>query len=504
MDPITFDEIPLDWLEPDTLLEVRPNYRNVGLLPYPVKNVVIGQMLGTGTLEPLTLVQVTRPGMGATLFGAGSVGAEMLEAFFETNKTQPVYVIGVDDADESVVATGTFTFTGSFSGSVVLRALVNGRQVRFTLTGGMTVTQMATALKDAINAATGLPVTAASALGVVTVTCRHGGEVGNEIDLRMDLKAQPLPTGLAVAVAAMSGGTGNPDLDDALDVLENSWMTAAVQPWNDATNMAKFAAWLRARYVATAKLDVLGYVGKRGTFGQLDTWGKLTNCPFLVQLGLNRSPTAAWGIAARAMGLASFHLANDPARQLRSLVLTGAISPDEDDQFTKTENNFLLDAGVSTFGHLPDGALTVSRMATAYRVSNLNVPDRRTWLDVMTPATMSRIRYDWAMYISLLYPRSKLVADEATAALASPVGATGEDGEDPGNAVVTPRRMRASWAARCALYASRVWIQQYRRTVNQSRFEIDDADDDRMNAQMIVRIAGNMMVFAGALEFEAR
>ncbi len=30
-----FDEIPFDWLEPATLLEVKANYRKTGVLPYP-------------------------------------------------------------------------------------------------------------------------------------------------------------------------------------------------------------------------------------------------------------------------------------------------------------------------------------------------------------------------------------------------------------------------------------------------------------------------------------
>lgn len=34
MSDIVFDEIPYDVLEPGTFLEVKPNYRNVGILPY--------------------------------------------------------------------------------------------------------------------------------------------------------------------------------------------------------------------------------------------------------------------------------------------------------------------------------------------------------------------------------------------------------------------------------------------------------------------------------------
>lgn len=498
MNEIAFDEIPYDWLEPDTFVEVRPNYRTVGILPWPVKNLIIGQMLATGTIAAGSIVQVTRPEQAVALFGRGSIGAAMVQAFFLGNSTQPLFVMALADDVEAVKATGTFTFTGSVSSSVVLRALVNGTQVRFTVAAGDTVTQMASALKDAINANADLPVTASSAAGVVTVTSRHGGEVGNEIDLRMDLGAQPLPTGLGVAIGDMAGGTGNPDVQAALDVLENTWVTAVAMPWNDATNIGTFAAWLRERYTATAKLDVHGYVGKRGTFGQLTAWGVLTNCPFLSLAGLNRSPTASWEIAATVMGIASFHLANDPARQLRSLVVTGARSPDAGDQFTATENDLLLRSGVSTFRSLDDGTLTISRLITAYRQSNLGVADR-AWMDIMVPATLSRIRYDWAMYVSLLYPRSKLVDDEDAGAF---VGRIDDADEDPGNVVVTPRRMHASWAARCQLYADRVWIENVERTIRQSKFQRSGDDRNRLESRQQVQVVGNLMVLAAALEFQ--
>lgn len=497
MDPITFDEIPLDWLEPDVFMEVKPNYRTLGILPYPVKNIIVAPKLATGTLAPLQATQITQRDQGVAMFGEGSIGAAMVRKFFKANTTQPIYVMAQEDVVDDVAATGTITFTGALAASFVMRFKVAGVQIRATLSAGASVTQMATALKDAINAEATLPVTAASALGVVTVTSRHKGEVGNEIDLAVDVAAQPLPSGLGVAIVAMAGGTGNPDIEDAFDAIDNGWFTALAHPYADATNLAATAAWLRERYKATAKLDCHGHVGKRGTFGQLQTWGNLVNSPFLSLYGLKGSPTPAWEIAAAMMGLCSFHLANDPARQLRSLVVPGAQAPSTVDQFTTTENDLLLRAGVSTFRCLADGAVTVSRVATSYKTSNLGVLDR-AWLDIMVPATMSRIRYDWSGYVSLLYPRSKLTDDEDTAAF---VGRA-EGDEDPGNAVVTPRRMKGSWAARCGLYKERVWIENVDQTVRQSVFQRDGADRNRLNARQQIQIVGNLMVLAGSLEFQ--
>lgn len=498
---ISFDEIPYDWLEPGTFIEVKPNYRNTGILPYPTKNLIIGQKLAAGTLTPGQIVEIVRPEQAIALFGQGSIGAKQVIAFRKRNNTQPLFVMAMADAGGSVKATGSFTFVGAVSQAVVLRFRIGGKQVRMTAAATDTVAQMATKLAAAINADTTLDVTAAAAAGVVTCTARHGGEVGNDIDLRVDTAAQPLPSGLTVTIADMSGGTGNPVLQTSLDLLANSWFTHISHPWSDATNMGAFATWLASRYTAMTKMDAHGFVAKRGTYGQLSTFGALTNCPQLQAFGLNRSPRNSWELSAAVHAVAAFQLTNDPARQLRSLVVDD-VSPDFADQFTDTEKDLLLRTGISTFDHLSDGTTVISRLITTYKTSNLGISDR-AWLDIMVPATASRIRYDWAAYVSLQYPRAKLVDDDDIAAIASRDGDDDlGDPSDIGNAVVSPGIMHGTWAARCALYGEKVWIEDVARTVKESIFERNNDDSNRMDARQQIKIVGNLMVLAGSLEFQ--
>lgn len=492
-----FDEIPYDWLEPGTFLEVKPNYRNAGVFAWPEKALIAGQKLATGTLAPGAIVEITRAEEGTALFGRGSIGAKMVKAFRDANRTTPLFVTALADTGGAVKATGSFTFAGGLAAAAVLRFKIGGRQVRITALAADNVSAMATKLAAAINADLDMEVAATAAAGVVTCTARHGGEVGNEIDLRVDTAVQPVPFGLTVTVAPMSAGAGNPDIQPVLDLLTNTWMTKIVMPWADATNVPKFATWLTARYTAMSKLDAHGFVFKRGTFGELSTFGNLTNCPFLTCGGLKASPTPAYAIAAAAMGIAAFHLTNDPARQLRSLVLPTVEAPAPADQFLDEEKNLLLNRGISTFDHLADGTTTISRMITTYKTSNLGVADR-AWLDIMVPVTLSRIRYDWALYVSLMYPRAKLVDDAAVAAFVS----RSDDDTDPGTAVVTPGRMHASWAARCKLYGEKVWIEDVSRTVKESVFQRSTDDRNRLESRQQIRVVGNLMVLAGTLEFQ--
>ncbi|AJY46482.1 phage tail sheath subtilisin-like domain-containing protein [Martelella endophytica] len=490
-----FDEIPMTWYDPAIFIEVKPNYSQKGIYAWPEKVLIAGHKLAAGTLEPGQIRQITRGDEATAYFGRGSIGAEQVAAFRKVNKTTPLYVTTLADADDAVKATGTITFTGAPSQSTVLRFKIAGVRIRVSALATDNVAALATKLAAAITAEPDIVVTAAAAAGVVTVTAKNGGEVGNDIDLRVDVTAQPVPEGLTIAVADMAGGAGNPDLQDVLDLIENAWFTKLQHPWSDVTNVQLFAEWLNARYVATAKLDCHGFTGKRATYAQAVTLGDLTNCAFLSLSCLSRSPTSSWVHAAADCALAAFHLSNDPARQLKSLVVNGVEAPDIEDQFSWEERNLLLQHGVSTYLHLDDGSTVINRMVTTYKKTSLGVLDD-AWMDIMVPATMSRIRYDWSAYFNTLYPRAKLVDDGKQFQTRR-----AEGDKAAGSAVVSPGRIKGTWAARCQRYAGLVWIENAEATIEASTFERDPNDRNRTNARQIVQIVGNQMVFASSLEF---
>lgn len=496
---IIFDEIPVDRLEPGTFLEVKPNYTETGLLPMPVRNLIIAPKLPEGRLEAGKIVEITRGESAQVYFGRGSIGAAMATTFRKANKSQPLYIMALDDAADGVAAEGSIAFSGSVTNSTSLRFLVAGNEVRFNAPAGASGDLLANRLATAINENLDLPVTATTAGATVKTICRHKGEIGNDIDLRVYDKAQPLPIGLAVNITPMAGGSGNPALQAALDQITNSWYTTIVQPFSDASNITAFATFLQEQFLATQKMDAIGFTFKSGSYADLSAFGALTNCAQLVCSGVDGSPTPSWVMAASAGAVAAFHLANDPSRQLKSLVLPSVIAPDEHDQFIDVEKDNLLRRGITTLNCLPDGAVTFSRVISTYKTNNLGIDDR-AWLDIMTTATMTRIRYDFSSYLGLLYPRAKLASDESPALSAIAFDTEG----NLSNAIVTPRIMAAVWAGRCRLYANNTWIVNVEKTVKQSSFHIAENDKNRLEAKMVIDIVGNLMVFAGALEFKAR
>ncbi|HWJ72408.1 MAG TPA: phage tail sheath subtilisin-like domain-containing protein [Kaistia sp.] len=486
---VSFAEIPYDWLKPGVYVEVRPNYDRMGAVPYPSRVLHVVQMLATGSAVAGQVYRITRPDQGRGLFGAGSVGADMIEAFKKANLTTDVYAIALADAGGGVAAAGSIALAGTATASGALPVYVGSMRIPVAVSIGMTAAQLATALAAAINAIATLPVTAAAATGTVTLTARHKGEVGNAIHISIARRdGDAIPAGITPTITAMTGGTTNPTLQTALDAVAAEWFTDFVIPWDDATNLSALQSELAVRYQAMGKKDGHAYVGHRGIFSALTTKGGLTNSPFISGVGAKNSPSTPWAWAASLAGVASFQLANDPARQLRGLSLPGIEAPLTADRFTETEQDLLLKGGISTFMAQSDGTVTIDRVVTTYKVSPLGVADR-AWLDIMIPKTASRIRYDWASYVSLVYPRHKLADDNSPAAAAR-------------DSVVTPGRMHASWGARCTLYERWGWIEGASDTVAQSTFERDDSDRNRLNASQQIRIIGNLMVLAAALEFQ--
>lgn len=490
MATITFAEIPSNWRLPGTYLEIKPNYSNAGLAEFPTRVLLVGQKLAAGTAAVDRTYRITRPSDAIGLFGQGSVGAHMAEAYLRANTTTELHALALADDAGGTQATHTVTITGTPTVAGVAALYVAGRRVTAPVTTASTVTTVAAALVAAITADADMPVTAGNSAGVITLTARHKGEVGNEINVRMNLRTDDAtPAGLSFAIAAGTAGATNPALSSAISVVASEWFTDIVVPWTDTTNLAALTAELARRYNAMARLDMHGWCGFRGTFSGLSSKGGALNSPHLTAIGANAAPQPGYVWAAALAGVATFHLANDPARQLRSLVLPGILPPAQANRFIDSERDLLLRDGISTFTVTYDGSVVLERVITTYQATTLGAPDT-AFLDVMTPKTLTRIRWDWGVHMALNWPRAKLAGDGDLAA---------EYAAD----VATPRRLHASWAARCKLYARQGWIENVEATVRESVFQINESDRNRVDAIQKIQQIGNLMVLAGALEFQA-
>ncbi|KAB0532671.1 phage tail protein, partial [Pseudomonas palleroniana] len=142
---------------------------------------------------------------------------------------------------EGAIAQGVLTFTGAATESGVLNLYVGGVRVQAAIVNGATAAQAASALALKINAAADLPVTAASAEGVVTLRAKWTGDSGNDISLQFNRlgksNGENTPAGLTTAITAMTGGAGVPDQTAAVAALGDEPFEFIAMPWSDVASL---------------------------------------------------------------------------------------------------------------------------------------------------------------------------------------------------------------------------------------------------------------------------
>ncbi|MHB1305375.1 MAG: phage tail sheath subtilisin-like domain-containing protein [Acidiphilium sp.] len=489
---ITYDEIPFDIQVPGTYTEVGANYSQAGLISYPAKALIIGQMLASGTAVANTPYPIYAPDDAVGLFGGSSIAADAAAAFIAANPWTRLFVIGVPDAAGAVKASATATISGTATASGTLAVYLGATRIAVPVAIGDTAQTVVGSLMATFGtlqqAGTLFAATASSAAAVVTFDAEHGGTLGNTIDLR--LNAQPgdaTPQGITVALTPFSGGATDPTIATALNAIASSWYTDIGIVWNDATNVGLLEAALATRYTAMGKLDAHGYRVIGGTPGTVQAAQAAYNCKFASTIAAQNPLDPTWRWMGAFTGVAAYYLSQDPSRQLRSLSLPGITAPAAADLYDDAERQILLTAGISTFTVEVDGTVALERVVTEYLTSADGAPDK-FWHDIVAPRTMSRIRYDWNGYISLVYPRNKLADDGTLAA-------------EYDDTVVTCSRLRASWMGRSRIYGELGWIENVSQTGKQSVFVRDPNDPNRVNARMQVQMLGNLMILAGRLEF---
>ena len=220
-DNITFNSISADTPLGGVFLEIDPSQALGNLVNAERKVLVVGQRLESGNIPALTPVRVLSAADAENKFGRGS----MLHNMFATVATVidevglvDVYAVALDDNASGTAAGATVTLSGQVATARAFALYIGGVQVQAAASVGDTAAALATKLAAAINANTALPVSAAAAEGVVTITSRHKGEAANGLEVAWHYyDGDELPNGIGCTIAGasngvgkLSGGTGNP------------------------------------------------------------------------------------------------------------------------------------------------------------------------------------------------------------------------------------------------------------------------------------------------------
>ena len=306
--PVSMNQIPSDLRVPLFYAEMDNSQANSGATQ--LRRLLIGLANDDVTVDTELLLPASSSEV-SVLAGPGSMLHEMHVVHRRVDPMGETWVLPLK-ITAGTKASGTFSLSGTASAAGVLSVYIGDAKVAVSVANSQSAEDVATALVNAINAAT-LPVTASASVAVVTVTAKFSGELGNDLRLAVNLRGsaggEVLPGGIMVSVTQMSGGVGVPDLDAALAVLGDEPFEFITHPFTDSAALSSFQALMddtSGRWAWLKKIYGHVYSARRGTLGELVTFGRgATNDQHMTVVAVEPEvPTSVWHWATHRFELA--------------------------------------------------------------------------------------------------------------------------------------------------------------------------------------------------------
>lgn len=403
---ISFDAIPASTRKPGKYFEFNTKLA-VRTLPVNLQRVaLVGQKTAAGSLAANAVADIFSDAQAATLFGVGSMLHLMCRAAITANPYVALAAIAMDDAGGGVAATDTITITGPATAAGNLKVAINGQEVEINFAAADTATAIATALVAALANYPALPVAAANAAGVVTLTAKNKGTQGNLLKVYAVITALTgAATGVAAAVADGVAGATDPDIAAPLATLFALGHNIVCAGLNDATSLGKLRTHLDNVSGPLEQRGVVGAYGHTGTLGAATTLAAGLNAGRVTGALLPTAPQVPSMLsAAYAAVIAS---EEDPARPLNTLVLNGILANPPANWLGRVEQENCLYNGVTPLEVGPGNKVQIVRAITTYTVDAQAVSDI-SLLDLTTIRTLDYVRKACRERISLRFPREKL------------------------------------------------------------------------------------------------
>lgn len=434
---VSFNNIPNDVRVPLFYGEIDNSMASSGAAA-SMKRLIVAQMNDDATGAAGVLAIASRQSDVDAIAGDGSMLSAMYRTFRRGDPLGQIWVLPVKLAT-GTASTGKLTVTGAATEAGLLNAYIAGRRLRVTVANGMTAVAAGTALANAINAAVNMPVKAVAAGGEVTLTAKWKGLTGNDIRLEMNraglANGERTPAGLTVAVTAMAGGVGSPDMDDVLAAVGDEEFEFVCQPYTDTASLDACRDWMSdisGRWAWSSLIYGHVYSAMRGTLGSLVAAGVVRNDQHMTIAGFETNVMApVWEVAAAFASRTAVFISADVARPTQTGELLGIDAAPPGERFMLQERQALLSNGIATIT-AGDGVVRIERGITTYQRNAYGQPDD-SYLDSETMHTTAYAMRRLKSVITTKYGRHKLADD----------GTRFGDGQ----AIVTPSTIRAELVA---------------------------------------------------------
>lgn len=481
---ISYQKVPAALRYPGAYVEIDGSQAGLGGDIPAV--LLVGQKLATGTAAAGEIVQLSGIEDAKTKAGAGSMLAQMAARYRAIDPVLDLYILPYSDNPTGVAATGTITVTAAATAAGTLALYIAGRLVTVGIATGQTVDQLATAIAAAITAAgADIPVTATAVAGVVTLTARHKGTCGNSIDVRLNLYGETTPAGMALTLAALAGGTGDPAPGDLAAIIGQRRFWYVALGINDAATLAAWHTESQTRYAPPIQAGFRAFTAHRGDYASAVAYGTARNAEHIACLALELNPTSTWEAAAIVTAAAGPKLYNSPVESLEGIALTGMIGVSYHDW---TNANSLLFKGMSVMQVRRDGSCSIKRLISMYQYR----PDGSTddaFLDINTAEVMERIRYEQRI--------------GAIKRFVGTAAAKSNEGYRPGLRITTVDDVRAFLLSlyKHTLMQEYGWVQAYDHYKDHLVVEQDSTTPSRFNYLDTPVVLSPFYILAGRAQF---
>lgn len=407
----------------------------------------------------------------AEYFGYGSHAHLMAKSAIEANPYVALSACTLNDAGAGVAGTGSLTIDAAAVASGTQTARFGNQSVQTAVAKDDTPAEMAQALAIQMQAQPNLPVTGAvdaATPAKINITAKNKGVVGNSIGIAYEVTN----AATTATIVAMSSGSGDPDVDDALAEVVSEQYHLIATPYNDQTSLETLRDHLDLVSGPLEQRPSVGVYGHAGALADATTLaGNVNHGRFNAPL-LRGTRSLPLELAAAKASVLAFE--EDPARPLNGLELKGIHAPSIDNRLSRTEQESCLYNGVTPIEVGPGEKVQIVRSISTY-IKDAQGIDDVSLLDITTIRTLDYVRKACRERVALRFPRSKLSSK-------------------------TPKPVRSELLDVLVKLEQLEIVEEVAANKDGLVVERDLQDTDRLNAKIPADVVNGLHVFAGRID----
>ncbi len=488
---ITINGVPSTIRTPGFFVELDPTGASQAFGAQPYKVLVIGQRLSDGSVLADVPTRVGSAEQARLFFGQGSMLHMMAVALFANSQVLDYTFVAMDDPAAGVKAVGSIKADTVATASGTVAFYLGADRVQVAVTSAMTTAEIATAIQAAVAALSNVQFDAAvdgSDATKVNFTAKHKGTIGNQIPIKHSHKAgEFLPAGLTLTVVQPTGGSGEPDLASALANTGGDHFNVMAVPYTDTNLLDVLEQDLEDRAGPTKMQGAVAFTATPLGWGAALAFGDGRNSQHVSVMSCFGSPSTPWEWAAAIAATVSESASVHPAQPFQTLPLYGVTAPGEGDRYGMTENNGLLYDGISSHTVDDGGVVRIQRMITMNQTDATGGPTVAL-LDVNTPLTLERLRFDLRNRFASKYPRAMLGDDGVRSA--------------PGQIVVTPSVARAEVIGLFNEWMGKGFVEAPDQFEQDLQVERNVEDPNRLDILLRPNLMNQLRVFGAKIQFK--